>query len=331
MTIELQAGDDAGRVADPGTAIVGPDSRPNVSGDLDDVLAAAPMFRRAVVGYDRFQVDTYVQWAEEELATAERQRAQLLGEHLRARAELERAEELLTHSSAGGEFLRVSERIGTLLAAAADEADALRTDAEAHRRTASTEAERLVARAEQRLARAEADAGRMVTEAVSAAERTTAAANDLADRIVGRAQQLERTTEVAVRSRLDEVRAFEQRAAREAERLRVDAESAASLARLQARDDAVRMLTTAREQRRRADAAAAAARDGLDRDAVERRAWLRAEVELLETRRAQLREELEHAAAPGVRRPGAVGVRVRAHLERIRGHLAAPPVPRRSR
>ena len=47
--------------------------RPNVSGDLPTVFESAPMFRRAVTGYDRFQVDTYVQWAEEELGQVRRQ------------------------------------------------------------------------------------------------------------------------------------------------------------------------------------------------------------------------------------------------------------------
>ena len=49
-------------------------TRPNVSGDLPTVLQAAPMFRRAVAGYDRFQVESYVQWAEDELAAADRER-----------------------------------------------------------------------------------------------------------------------------------------------------------------------------------------------------------------------------------------------------------------
>jgi hypothetical protein len=38
--------------------------RPNVSGVLPTIFAAAPVFRGALLGYDRFQVDSYVQWAE---------------------------------------------------------------------------------------------------------------------------------------------------------------------------------------------------------------------------------------------------------------------------
>ena len=41
------------------------------------------MFGRAVAGYDRFQVDTYVRWAEDELATADREREHLMALYLR--------------------------------------------------------------------------------------------------------------------------------------------------------------------------------------------------------------------------------------------------------
>src|SRR5215203_2246303 len=76
-------------------------SRPPLSGDLLTVFRAAPMFRRAVAGYDRFQVDTYVRWAEDELATADREREHLLERHLRTRAALEQAQKLVSHSPAG--------------------------------------------------------------------------------------------------------------------------------------------------------------------------------------------------------------------------------------
>ena len=75
------------------------------------------MFRRTVGGYDRFQVDTYVQWAEDELASAEREHEHLVARHLRTRADLEEARGLLAHSSGGAEMLRLSQRIGSMLAA----------------------------------------------------------------------------------------------------------------------------------------------------------------------------------------------------------------------
>src|SRR5438270_9253366 len=115
--------------SDEGTAAPTPGRvRPHGSGDLPALFEAAPMFRRAVGGYDRFQVDTYVRWAEDELATAEREREHLMARHLDTRAALDEARLLLSHSPAGGEFLQVSDSIATLLAAAADEAQAMRSD-----------------------------------------------------------------------------------------------------------------------------------------------------------------------------------------------------------
>src|SRR6185503_6037845 len=107
--------------------------RPNVSGDLPTVFSSAPMFRRAVAGYDRFQVDTYVRWAEDELATADRELEHLAARHVGTRAALEEARQLLSHSSGGQEFLRLSDRIGSMLATAADDAASIRAEAEADR------------------------------------------------------------------------------------------------------------------------------------------------------------------------------------------------------
>ncbi len=121
MSADLHVDDRAGG---PGTAVEPRDRRrPNVSGDLPTVFETGTMFRRALAGYDRFQVDTYVQWAEDELATADREREDLEVRHLATRAALEEARELLSHSSGGAEFVRHSERIGSMLAAAADEAE----------------------------------------------------------------------------------------------------------------------------------------------------------------------------------------------------------------
>src|SRR3954447_19266506 len=103
MSVEPHSGEVAGSPDDRARE----DRRPHVSGDLPTVFRAAPMFRRAVAGYDRFQVDTYVQWAEDELATAEREREHLVARHLDTRAALEEARQLLSHSSGGQEFLRL--------------------------------------------------------------------------------------------------------------------------------------------------------------------------------------------------------------------------------
>src|SRR3712207_9045432 len=116
MSIELHADGEAGWLPGAFDVVLGSGverERPNVSGDLPTVLDAAPMFRRAVVGYDRFQVDTYVQWAEDELATADREREHLAARHLQSLAALLEARELLSHSPGGAEFLRGPSRIAS--------------------------------------------------------------------------------------------------------------------------------------------------------------------------------------------------------------------------
>src|SRR3954447_11687389 len=120
MTVELQTdATSADAVLETAAGSVPPGrQRPNVSGDLPTVLEAAPMFRRVVVGYDRFQVDTYVRWAEDELAAAAREREHLLALSGKTWAALEEARQLLAHSPGGGEFLQLSRRVGTMLAAA---------------------------------------------------------------------------------------------------------------------------------------------------------------------------------------------------------------------
>ncbi len=112
MSAEPHAEDGAARPPRALHSVPTDRARPNVSGDLPTVFQTAPMFRRTVAGYDRFEVDTYVRWAEDELATADREREHLLGRHVRTRAALEEARELLSHSGGGGELIRLSGRIG---------------------------------------------------------------------------------------------------------------------------------------------------------------------------------------------------------------------------
>jgi cell division septum initiation protein DivIVA len=259
--------------------------RPNVSGDLPTVLQAAPMFRRHVVGYDRFQVDTYVQWAEDELATAERERERLLARHVATQAALDDAQRVLSHSAGGGEFLRVSDHIGTLLAAAADQAESMRAEAEADRSAASALAERMVADAEAEAERVVAEAGLLAGQMAAGARRT-----------VARAEQTENKARATAVARLEQVRVVEQRAAAEAAQLREQALAGVSAARAQARDDVLRMLAIGRDERRRADDAAVANRKRLDREADTRRAQLLREIADLEHRRAVLRAEAARMA-----------------------------------
>jgi hypothetical protein len=273
------------------------DGRPNVSGDLPTVLQAAPMFRRAVVGYDRFQVDTYVQWAEDELATADREREHLVTRYVELQGRLEETRQLLSHSAAGGEFLDVSRRIGSLLATAADEAERLHADAEADRSVASAQLEQTFAQAERLLAEASTEAERVITDAATQAAVTLAEARRVATEAATQAGALRAEARAEADSRLQSVQVIEQHAAERAEQIRLQAVEAAAAALLQARDEVVRMLSTGREQRRRADAEAAATRERLEQAAMTRSAALRADVAALERRRALLRAEVERLAA----------------------------------
>lgn len=268
--------------------------RPNVSGDLDDVLQAPPMFRRAVVGYDRFQVDSYVRWAEDELLAADREREHLEGRHLQTRADLSAARELLAHSSFGAEMLRTSQRVGSLLAAAADEAEGIRTEAEAHRSAVAAQASRQLGYARWRISYADAKAERMLAEAAAGAAEMAAAAA----RIVDAAERTRMEAAADAEVRLAAVRLVEQRAADHAAQVGRRAVAEAAAGRLRARDEIVAMLNAARDQRRRADDEAAATRDRQARAAASRYESLRAEVAVLEHRRAALRAEIELLTQP---------------------------------
>ena len=317
MTIELHTYDQPAGA--PHTLEAVPDrgpldlTRPNVSGDLPTIFEMAPMFRRVLVGYDRFQVDTYVQWAEHQLATAEHEREHLETRHLRTLAELGEARERLSHSSGGVEFLSLSRRVGSMLAAAADEAEGIRAEAEAHRSAAFAEAERRLRLAEDILRDAETEAGRLV--ATAAAEARDMAAR--AGHVVEAAEETGRAARAEAALLLEQSRQVERRAVEEAGRTRQQAEDDVAAARLQARDEIVRMLTTGREQRRRADAQAAADRERLDRQATA----LRAEVRALEQRRTSLRADVEllagQVAGPADDPPAGVLHRLRARARSL--------------
>jgi len=295
MSIELETDGDGAREA----------RRPNVSGDLPSMLEAPPMFRRSVVGYDPFQVDTYVRWAEDELAAADREREHLIARQVRTQAALEETRRLLPHSSTAGEFLQVSRRIGSLLAGAADEAESLRAAAEADRVAAAAQARQTAAEAERRLAVAEAEAGRVRAEAAAAAARAADEARRVAAAAAADAGQVRLTAEAAAHARLQQVHQLELRAAEQADALRRQATDEAAAALLQARAEVVHMLATGREQRRRADAEAAAELARREQEAINRSAQLRAEVAALERRRTVLRGEVRRLSATAADRANA--------------------------
>jgi cell division septum initiation protein DivIVA len=272
-----------------------------VAGDLRALFSAIPTFRRAVRGYDRFEVDTYVQWAEDELADAARERDDLLLRFARLRADLDEARRLLAHRPAGRDSLQLSHRIGTVLAVAADQAEELRADAAAERAAAAAEADRVrteaSAEAQRILAEAAAEADRMLTEAAAQADRTVAEA----ERLLEEAEQTSEEARAEAEARLDKVAALRRRAEEDAERLRREAAGDAANTRSQARDEVLRMLTAAREERRRAAAKAAALREQVERDAAARRAVLEAEIGDLEERHAIATADLAEVLVAGAR------------------------------
>lgn len=298
--------------------------RPHVSGDLSTLLDVGPMFRRAVAGYDRFQVDTYVRWAEDELVAADRQREHLLARQLDTQAALAEARALLSHSAGGGQFLQVSRRIGSMLAAAADEAETIHAEAENHRSIAYAQAEVVVAEARRVLAEAGTEASGLLADAAAEVARMSAEAA----RVVAEAEQAGRDVRAEAAAHLDHARAVENAALEKAGQILQQAAAEALAARLNARAEIAGVLDTGREQRRRADAEAAAVRERLDRDAAARRAALLAEVADLERRRDVLRAELEAVPDPVVPSGGTLHLHARAYLERIQGRLGRPVATR---
>ncbi|NEK86832.1 hypothetical protein GCU60_13880 [Blastococcus saxobsidens] len=295
MTVQLAADAQAGAaLADPtgttpDTRADGDRRRPNVSGDLPTLFDVGPQFRRAVTGYDRFQVDTYVRWAEDELVAADREREHLEVRLLRVSSELRDAQRLLGHSPGGGQFLAVADRIGSLLATAADEAEGLRAEAAACRAAATTEAEQLLACAARTIAEAEDRSRETVEAATAQADALTAGARAVVTEAERAAAQLR--SEAA--GELAAARATGEQARGDAEGIRRAAAEDALAARQRARQEVVGMLTAAREERRRADEEAAAFRQRREDDAALRSAAVLAEVDVLRTWRSALDSEVQ--------------------------------------
>lgn len=142
---------------------------PASSGELDALLAPRPVFRAALRGYDRLQVDNYVARAETELLAVRRANDDLLTRYGACSAELEISRRLLACSPAGREQVRTSERVGEILRLAADEAarltEAGAADADRIRAVARGEADALLRRAREVRDGAVADCERMRAEA----------------------------------------------------------------------------------------------------------------------------------------------------------------------
>jgi cell division septum initiation protein DivIVA len=216
--------------------------RPNLTGDLDQLLSQRPVFRTRVNGYDRLQVDNYAAWAESELATLRREIDHLLGRFGSASAELEISRRLLADAPRGREVFPVSARVQEMLQLASEEAAAM-TEAGAQ------EAERILAEA-----RTEADARlRKAREIKELAVVTAAELKDQARRLRAEANgYLDRARHEAAEL-LQEAAAERDRLAAEAtqERDRVAAAAAVRLAEVQAEvDDLRRQRDQARQSLR---------------------------------------------------------------------------------
>jgi cell division septum initiation protein DivIVA len=180
--------------------------RPNLTGDLDELLGIRPLFRTRVHGYDPLQVDNYAAWAETELSTLRRQVDHLLVRFGDCSAELEISRRLLADAPRGKDVFPVSDRVQEMLQLASDEAASL-TEAGAE------EAERLLAEA-----RTEADA--RLRKAHEIKEMAVIAADELQDQA--------RRLRAEATAYLDKARHQAAELLREAavERERLDAEAA---------------------------------------------------------------------------------------------------------
>jgi chromosome segregation ATPase len=274
--------------------VAAPTLRPNLSGDLEALLAVAPppAFRSRLLGYDRLQVDNYVVWAEAALLTARQETDDVLDRYGRVWAELDLMRQALGHSPAGQQMARVTERIGSMLQLAADEAAEITASATAGaeriRSEARADADAHLVRALEVKELAVADAARLRRD--SDADRAEAAAAR---------QQADRDVEELVAQAADERDRRDEEAAQA--RSRLDGEAAGVREQrdreaAQRRDrDTVEVAERIRQQSEAAsteqEAVAAAARERLAR-VEERAARVEAEVAELERQRESARASL---------------------------------------
>jgi chromosome segregation ATPase len=230
----------------------GPVSRPNLTGDLDEMLGVRPLFKNRLHGYDPLEVDNYAVWAESELATLRRQVDHLLVRFGNCSAELEISRRLLADAPRGKEVFPVSDRVQEMLHLASEEAASLTE-------MGAEEAERIIAEA-----RTEADA--RLRKAHQIKELAVTAADEL--------QEQARRVRAEADAHLEQARrdAAELRRAAAVERERLAAEAA--------------------QERDRLNAVAAQERDRLAVAAAARLADVQAEVDDLRRQRDQARQSL---------------------------------------
>ena len=230
----------------------GPVSRPNLTGDLDEMLGVRPLFKNRLHGYDPLEVDNYAAWAESELATLRRQVDHLLVRFGNCSAELEISRRLLADAPRGKDVFPVSDRVQEMLHLASEEAASLTE-------MGAEEADRIIAEA-----RTEADA--RLRKAHQIKEMAVTAADEL--------QEQARRVRAEADAHLEQARrdAAELRRAAAVERERLAAEAA--------------------QERDRLAVAAAQERDRLAVAAAARLADVQLEVDDLRRQRDQARQSL---------------------------------------
>jgi cell division septum initiation protein DivIVA len=226
-----------------------PTRRPNLTGDLDTILANLPTFRSRVRGYDRLQVDNYVRWAETEMHSSRREVDDLAARYGLCVAEVKNLRQLAAESPEARQMRQVSERIGQMLRLAADEAAAVRAagieEAERVVDDARTEAEAHLGRAREVEEAAVAKADRLqqeIREAVAQADAALLKARDEAARLLAEAS--------AERDRLAERAAAERAAQEEQARAAREAMLAEAAVRVAAIEDDLADLGNQRNQAR---------------------------------------------------------------------------------
>ena len=208
--------------------------RPRVAGDLGILLDHRPVFRGALRGYDRLEVDNYVSWAEAELAAAQREREHLLDRVVACGTDLEISRRLLAEQPVGRDRPVVSARVGEVLrlaeeqaaqvldAAEAEAAQLLadaRLEADARLRKAHeikelaidvadqlrVNAQRDRAEAVAVLEQAQADAAELLRVATAERDRLTAEAEAERDRLAAEARTLLQERLAALRAEVEDL------------------------------------------------------------------------------------------------------------------------------
>ena len=209
--------------------------RPRLSGDLAGMVGTGPVFRAAVRGYDRLEVDNYVAWAEGELATAQREREHLLDRVVACAADLAISRRLLAERPAAralvsdrvAEVLRLAEQQAAqvldaadaeaarvvadarleadarlrkareIKEMAADAADDLRAVAQQDRAEAAALLDHAASRAEDLLREAREECERLAAEAREERDRLAAEAARERDRLAAEVADLQRQRDTA--------------------------------------------------------------------------------------------------------------------------------------